>query len=583
MGIIHELSYNTIVKIAAGEVIDRPASVARELLDNSIDANASSISIHLSHGGKSYLEVRDNGSGMDKEDLEICWKNHTTSKISAFEDIYGLNTLGFRGEALSSIAEVAELNILSKKQGELSGYNLSVKDGNFVFLKEMGINAGTTVIVKNLFDNLPARKKFLHSDSAEMKLVDKEIVKKAMAFPHVSVELFHEGKRKYISPSHASYLEKIADFFPDAIDSLVPVEALHENFSIRGFVSKPIFIRPSRLYQMLFVNHRAVEWKNFYFAISHAYGNLIPKGHFPAVFIYIEMDPGSLDVNVHPMKREVRFQDESKVSKALQEAIHQAIIGDTGVFEPEEAQMCFSPFEKKISRAIGDFIFHQEFSPPNPPNYFKPNPQGQELFEGAEPNKDFSLSRSRFVGSVFQTYLLFEDGNQLFFIDQHAAHERIRYEKLKDYYQNHLLSGQELLMPLTIQVPLGILEDFTENLELLCSMGFEIESFGQNSFVVRSAPSYIDYNDVQSVILGFMEALEENKSAHSADFVDSALKQMACKASVRAGNTVSKEEAYSLLEEWEKTPNRLSCPHGRPVIFTFSKKDMEKQFKRTGF
>ncbi len=587
MGLIHELDYNTVVKIAAGEVIERPASVVRELLDNSIDAGAGRISVHISNGGKTYIEVQDNGRGMDKIDLEICTKNHTTSKITSFDDIGRLSTLGFRGEALSSIAEAADLNILSRTGESQSGYSLEVKEGRVLSFKESGMNTGTTVVVKNLFNHIPARLKFLAPDNSEQKFLNREIIKKALAFPEISFEFLIDGKRKYISPDKNSLLERIADFYPDALEYLIPVEGMGAHFSVMGFVTRPAFLRANRMYQNMFVNRRAVEWKNFYFAVNNAYGNLVPKGYFPGVFLYLTVEPEYLDVNVHPMKREVRFREESAISKAVQEAIHRAIMEDTGISEAEEGEVRFTPYEKKISGAIsafmekkdgfaGDFIRVSPASPITETNHKLP---GKELFT-AEAQ---ALSACRFVGIIFMTYLLFESDEELIMLDQHAAHERINYEKLKENYDKCLLTPQEFLTPVSIDVPSDIIDGLNENLPLLKSMGFLVEHFGGASFVIRGAPPFIDYQEAGDAVMGFVETLEENSGAKASDFIDRALKQMACKKSVRSRESLSKEEALSLVREWENTPNRFSCPHGRPAAFSISKKDIEKQFKRLGF
>ncbi len=603
MGIIRELDYKTVVKIAAGEVIDRPASVVRELIDNSIDAGAASISIHISGGGKGYIEVSDNGAGMDKDDLEICYKNHTTSKINGFDDISDLRTLGFRGEALSSIAETAVLNINSRKKDDAGGYTLVIENGMPASLKEFGMNYGTSVIVKNLFENIPARKKFLSTDSTEIKWIDREILKKALAFPGITFEFVVEGKRKYISTSKNTYLEKIADFFPDVLSNLIPVESISELGSIMGFVSKPAFIRPNRMYQMFFVNRRAVDWKNFYFSINNAYGNLIPRGYFPAVFIYLDVSPDAVDVNVHPMKREVRFRDDARLSKAIQEAIHKALTEDTGLSEAEDSVIGFTPFEKRVGEAISGFFTggagslnsdagknqHYQnlfFSRSETPIKQENDSKTFESLE-AQKHEDNSDSGSildyRFIGVIFRTFIIMENEDSIVLLDQHAVHERINYEKLKNHYKDKLLTPVELLIPVNLDVPPGIVEDFKENSVILQSMGFDVEYFGGSSFIVRSAPAYIDYNDIGDVLMGFVETLEEDSGAHSVDFIDRALKQMACKSSIRGGEGISKEEVFELLREWEKTPNRYSCPHGRPVAFVLSRKDIEKQFKRLGF
>ncbi len=578
MGLIHELDYNTVVKIAAGEIIERPASVVRELLDNSIDAGADRISVGVSNGGKTYIEVQDNGRGMDKDDLALCTKNHATSKISVFEDIDSLKTLGFRGEALSSITEVSRVSILSRREGSPGGFHLEIRDGKTLPIDETGMNTGTTVIVKDLFYNLPAREKFLSGSSSEQKMLEKEIVKKALAFPEISFEFISEGKRKYISPKKTTHLERIADFYSDAAAHLIPVEGMGENFNVTGFVTKPVFLRPNRMYQAFYVNRRAVEWRNFFFLISNAYGNLIPKGYYPGAFIFLTINPSYIDVNVHPMKKEVRFREEAIITKAVGDAIKKSLYSNTGINESDDGEVRFTPFEARISAAISNFMVNKDGAyTPAAPNAAGPDPG---LFK---PGRAVRVSECRYIGAVFMTYLLFENEEEMIMIDQHAAHERINYEKLKDSFEKHLLEAQEFLNPVNVDVPTGIVDDLIDNLPILQSMGFSVEHFGGPRFLISAAPPFIDYRDAADALTGFIETLEDNPGAKSIDFIDKAMKQMACKRSVRARESISREEAISLISDWEDTPNRFSCPHGRPVAFSISKHDIEKQFKRLGF
>lgn len=606
MAVIRELDYATVVKIAAGEVIDRPASVVRELIDNSIDAGAHEISVHISDGGKGLLEVIDDGCGMEPDDLSLCVKNHSTSKIRSFDDIHSLSTLGFRGEALASIASVSKLSIYSRTPDALSGHVIRVAHGQTEGVVETGMGKGTRIVVEGLFDALPARKKFLSTASVELKFLEREIIKKALAHPETGFSLFNEGKKKWQSPRRNTMLERIADFYPDAVSSLVPVEFYRDNVSIGGFVSRPAFIRPNRMVEHLFANGRWAEWKHFYFALNQAYGNLIPKGHFPAAFLMIDLPPEMLDVNVHPMKREVRFWNDSKLETMVREAVQTAIRADIGFEESHENPMHFTPYEKVVGEALRDYAETnlngeqpRRVSAPGPAPFPAPqrnmemrgdtlplpeSPSPSGLWDSSpEAEKEESLADYRFAGSLFHTYLIFEHGEDAVFFDQHAAHERMNYEKLRAQYESRLLSPQELLVPVKVDVPKELVSEFENKLELLHSMGFEVEPFGGESFLVRSVPVFLDYGAAEDAVIGFIQALEEDASAQPADFIDRALKQIACKSSIRAGDAVSAIEAKALIREWEKTPNRHSCPHGRPVAFKLPKKELEKQFKRLGF
>jgi len=587
VGRIIELDYSTVVKIAAGEVIDRPASVVRELLDNAIDAQADWITIYISNGGKSYIEVSDNGIGMDKEDLLLCIKNHTTSKIKSFDDLENLKTLGFRGEALSSIAEVSKLKIISKAKDSNTAFSLYSEGGNIIEVKETSRDAGTKVIVEDLFFNLPAREKFLGSATTELKLIEKEITKKALPFFNLGFEFYSDGKRKFVNPKRKSCLERIYDFFPDVVEDLLLIERIEKDFSFTGYISKPNFIRPNRLYEYFFVNQRPVEWKSFYYVIQNVYGEILPKGYFPAVFIYLSINPSLVDVNVHPMKKEVKFKDEQKVIKSIIDSM-QEVLNIGNVYNAGE-KLEFTQYEKKISEAIRDYFVNSQNK--SSPDFSKINAtynnyrtKEETLFSlnTEKTNQQKSLSSLRYVGVAFNTYIILEDEDILYLVDQHAAHERINYEKFKKIYSQKVLSSVNLLVPVKVDVPYVVLDDFLANLSILKGCGFDIEHFGQNTFVVRSAPAFVDYEMVGEVILGFIESLEERKSNVS-DFLDESIRQIACKASIKAGNRINENEVKALLSELENTPNNLTCPHGRPIIVSFSRNDLAKLFKRTGF
>jgi DNA mismatch repair protein MutL len=587
VGRIIELDYSTVVKIAAGEVIDRPASVVRELLDNAIDAQADWITIYISNGGKSYIEVSDNGIGMDKEDLLLCIKNHTTSKIKSFDDLENLKTLGFRGEALSSIAEVSKLKIISKAKDSNTAFSLYSEGGNIIEVKETSRDAGTKVIVEDLFFNLPAREKFLGSATTELKLIEKEITKKALPFFNLGFEFYSDGKRKFVNPKRKSCLERIYDFFPDVVEDLLLIERIEKDFSFTGYISKPNFIRPNRLYEYFFVNQRPVEWKSFYYVIQNVYGEILPKGYFPAVFIYLSINPSLVDVNVHPMKKEVKFKDEQKVIKSIIDSM-QEVLNIGNVYNAGE-KLEFTQYEKKISEAIRDyFVNSQDKSSPDfskinaTYNNYKIKEETLFSLNTEKTNQQKSLSSLRYVGVAFNTYIILEDEDILYLVDQHAAHERINYEKFKKIYSQKVLSSVNLLVPVKVDVPYVVLDDFLANLSILKGCGFDIEHFGQNTFVVRSAPAFVDYEMVGEVILGFIESLEEKKSNVS-DFLDESIRQIACKASIKAGNRINENEVKALLSELENTPNNLTCPHGRPIIVSFSRNDLAKLFKRTGF
>lgn len=597
MGRIVQLDESTISKIAAGEVIESPASVVRELLDNAIDAQAKWISIHISEGGRSYIEVSDDGIGMDKEDLLMCVKKHATSKIKSFDDVFKLNTLGFRGEALSSIAEISKLKITSRAGTESSistAYTLVVEGGKVLKLFEASRGRGTTVVVEDLFFNIPARRKFLSGSASLRKQVEREIIKKSLSFYNIGFEYYSEGRKRFVNPIRTSYLERINDFFPDVINDLLYIEKVESDISITGYISRPNFIRPNRIYEYFFVNNRPVEWKNFYFILQNVYEKIIPKGYFPAAFIYINIDPEEIDVNVHPSKREIKFKNEAYITKMIMDSIDEVLNFGNAYNLSERVE--FTPYEKRISEAISEFFSQRgkEDSKVNS-SFGLHNSQlrgeGKHYYQSTlfQEVKKFNLSSARFVGIIFNTYIILETEDKIIFVDQHAAHERINYEKFKTAYNQKILTSYELLIPIEIEVPAIILEEFVSNIELLKAFGFEIEPFGGNSFLVRGAPVFVDYGSVQDVIFGFIEGLKEKndtfKDEEDASLIspslENAMKQMACKSSVKGGKNLSKQEVEALLKELDSTSNNMTCPHGRPIAYIINRDEVARWFRRT--
>lgn len=583
MGLIRLLSENDAVKIAAGEVIDRPSSVVRELIDNSIDAGATRIEVHLTSGGKNYLEVSDNGTGMNREDLILSVQNHATSKISKFDDIENLSTLGFRGEALASVAAVSRLTIRSRTKESENGNALSLSFGNEPQILPQGMNVGTTILVENLFEKMPARQKFLSSDATETRLIDQEVVKKALAFPEISFRITSNGREKMNLPSVDSHTERILSLFPGLRENHLPLLFEDDQLKIFGLISKPDFYKKNRLYQYFIVNSRAVEWKNFSFAVMSAYQSLLPPSHFPAAFVFLEMKNTELDVNVHPMKREVRFRDSRAVSRAITYSIRESLIRGS-VPQNESLQ---SRFRKPPSESFDQSFFQKGSSKSTPFEAFEKTvtEESSFLFDESEKSEMERILDYRYIGQSFSTYLLLEGENRLLFFDQHAAHERINYERLTGKFRGEIPTQQELLIPIHFEVPVHMSDRFKNLIPTLQSMYFEIEDFGGNSFIIRGIPDYLHYEDAADAVLSFVETLSENENAdtHTADFLDGAVKQMACKRSIKAGDEVSAEEVASLLNDLCLCEKPFSCPHGRPVFFSITQTEMESRFKRLGF
>jgi len=592
MGVIRTLDEETVIRIAAGEVIDRPASVVRELVDNALDARTTEIEISLIEGGIFSLEVIDNGIGMAAEDLAVCYHNHTTSKITHFDDLFHLSTLGFRGEALASIASVATLEILSRTRQDISGHKLRVSYGQAEPIQEVGMGYGTIVRVSDLFERIPARKKFLQSPLQEGKLVFRELVKKMLVFPECGFLYRTEGREKFRTPVRNTLLERIVDLFGDIASDLIPFSFETENASVQGFLGHPTYLKPQRSMQFFAVNRRVVEWKIFPFLLSQVYGSLIPPQKYPVAFVFVEMDSADIDINVHPMKREVRFRREKPFQDALwrglQESLQKALMGQSSLSVSESLPSTDHPYLPQAASPL----FVRERSAPTPGERgFFPEPDfvsertSTPLVEDAtlfSSSASLDFDEYRYVGDLFATYLILEKDDEVIVVDQHAAHERIQYEAIRER-TNQQTASQELLSPMTLTLTSDTYEEVFSHEETLRQLGFVIEPFGGSTLVIRAIPAVLDPSLAREAFESFVETLESGRVFSSSDLFDETLKQMACKTAVRAHERLSVAEARALLTRLQHTPNATSCPHGRPTFLRFSRRDLEKLFKRTGF
>ncbi|NPV38832.1 MAG: DNA mismatch repair endonuclease MutL [Brevinematales bacterium] len=589
MGIIRPLDHQTVLKIAAGEVIDRPASVVRELIDNALDAQATEIEVSLVDGGITSIEVTDNGKGMEADDLAICYHNHTTSKISSFDDLESLSTLGFRGEALASIASVATLDIMSRPKQSLSGYRLVVSYGEARPLQEVGMGYGTIVRVTDLFEHIPARKKFLQSPTQESKLVFRELIKKMLVFPECGFSYRSDGKEKFRTPPRHTHLERIIDLFGDISNDILPFSFEIGYAKIHGFLGKPTLLKPQRNMQFFAVNRRMVEWKSFPFVLSQVYGNLIPAQKHPVAFVFVDMDPSEVDVNVHPMKKEVRFRQERKFQEALwqnmEQALQKALKSTTSsTFSSSSSDSTSQNVSFPLVWTMKESSLYEEASHLPEPDFFRESSSSPsfspELFSSETPS--FSFDDYRYVGSLFATYLLLEKDEEVVVIDQHAAHERIRYEEIKRTLTEKRTS-QELLYPLSLVLTSDQYDDVFAHQDFFHSLGFEIEPFGGTTILIRSIPAMLSPEATQQAFEACLETLETGKNVSLSDLIDEAIKQLACKTAVKAHERLSETEVRGLLHTLSHTPNATSCPHGRPTFLRLNKKELEKLFKRTGF
>ncbi len=592
------LSESVKNKIAAGEVVEGPFSVVKELLENSIDAGATEIDVEVLESGLNKIVVKDNGCGIFKDDLHLSIRSHATSKITDIRDIEGITSYGFRGEALSSVSSISKFSILTRAAEEEIGARLVHNNGKAEVSDYAG-PAGTTVIVENLFFNVPARKKFLKSRSAELRKIRETFLKTALAKPEISFSFSAEGKRQITLLRAENTGARLEQVYGRETAERLYCDGLKDiKLEISGYLSKPDFLKSSRAMQIFYVNGRCVEYKSLGFLLSKAYEAVAPKGTYPAAFIFITIDPGLIDVNIHPAKREVKFFDQkyidniilSLAGKVLGERIHRISPyyvkreapeekDETIRFQfrgdapgPDEAAQTppaaggstgsirhMYPLEKAIDLELSDTV--TSFARGAAKLYSQINRQ-----DGI-----------RALGIVFNTYILVEKENAVHFIDFHAAHERFIYDRLTS--RSGKIETQALVIPQVVELSVEDYQTVVENGEYLLEAGFDIDVFSENSIVVRGIPDIMEGLDIQRFFIDTVDSLKEEKDSISSmrNFI---AEKMACHSAKRAGEKLSGEDADLIAREAFNGLHELRCPHGRPYVFKLEKKDLERIFKR---
>lgn len=639
MGKIHILNQEVSNKIAAGEVVERPVSVVKELVENSIDAGADVIVIEIKNGGSTYLRVTDNGSGMAPEDAQVAFLRHATSKIQTDEDLDAIYTLGFRGEALSSIGAVAQVELRTKQPEAPMGTVVTCEGGEIIASEEAGIPDGTSVIVKNLFYNTPARMKFLKKDRVEAGYITDMVGRFILAHPEISFKLLIGTKEQLFSSGDNNPVNAVYSVYgKDYAKAVLPVQYQNEYVTVRGLVGKGTVSRPNRNYQSFFVNHRYIKSAMLIRAVEEAYKNQVMIGKFPMAILDIEINPAMVDINVHPTKLEVKFSEEKliyetvyygvknalyqtanipEISRAPQperQTVPKKLLSDLAQELPQEAPQYKgagrreNPFLKKRQPAASPVGQAHTVLPEEPPLFTAPKIQKQaspelppkEMPVPSEPplkkktaveEKKSSQEKIpekemlepepvfRVIGQVFQTYILIEKEDQLLLMDQHAAHERLNYEALcQNMQESHVLS-QMLIEPMVIQLSATELAAFTQHQEFLLQLGFESEEFG-DAVLVRSVPGEIEWGEAESLFVELLTQLQQDKKEVIGEKAQRALYTIACKAAVKANKTLSSIEMEALVRDVLRLPNINTCPHGRPILVSMSKKEIEKEFKR---
>lgn len=546
-------------KIAAGEVVERPASVVKELVENSLDAEANLIVVEIKDVGRKLIKVTDNGIGMSKEDALVCIKPHATSKISSLEDLEKISTLGFRGEALSSIASVSLMRIITRSKEEMSGIELEIEGGEIKNVREIGSPQGTTVEVKNLFFNTPARKKFLKSPATELTHIIRIIEQFALAYPEVNFRLIHQDKELLNFLPQKELKERVSEVLgKETVNSLLELNFEENGLKISGFISKPNFSRFDRYGQFFFVNRRAVVNKMLSHAVTNSYQEFLPKERFPVAIIYIEIEPELVDVNVHPTKREIRFQNENLIHKCLVKTIRETLTKNSLI--PEIKEEIISLPKEKIKEE-GSFY-----------NLFK-----KEILS-EEKNKIFteiSLIRKAPFLQIANLYLLTFDEEGILIIDQHSASERVIFDALLEREEPREI--QSLLIPEIINLGVKESEILKENLDTFRELGFKIEEFGKNCFQIKAVPAVIPKPPKQ-LVLEVISEIQEEKTIRLER--EKLLSLIACHSAVREGDSLEETQIARLIQDLKNTKFPWVCPHGRPTMIRLTWEELKRSFKR---
>lgn len=562
-------------KIAAGEVIERPASAVKELVENALDAKSESIEVALEEGGTRRIAVRDDGEGMDVEDLRLCIERHATSKIFAEDDLDGIATLGFRGEALASIAAVARVHIVSCARGSEEAHAVRVSGEEIEGPLPAGRARGTTVEVRDLFFNLPARAKFLGSPRTEFFHANRVVHRLALAAPSVGWTLRH-GERSVIeAPPAQSLLDRIAQIYGvDVARTVIPIEREEGGITASGYVSSPDLKRGNRRDQLFCVNGRPVEDRGLAYVLASSYQGILRRGTYPLAVIRIDLPLTNVDVNVHPRKAEVHFSDPRTVQRVLERALREAL----------SSRYVLSPLLKDRERPGRR---PHGASPSRVAEHTLPFDVKQKVMTQKlerEREKVSVRGDRRVIGQLHQTYLLVQAPGGLEIVDQHIAHERILYEGLRRGLERQEISRQRFLVPVRIELPFESAEILTSATEEIARVGIVLDAFGGGTFLLREYPSLLaerqSQHGFQEVFEGLITALSEGEKVRETLF-DRLLAELACGAAIKAGTRLPLEEQQTLVEQLMALENPYVCPHGRPIIFAVSRDELDRRFKRS--
>ncbi|HPP31106.1 MAG TPA: DNA mismatch repair endonuclease MutL [Soehngenia sp.] len=618
---INLLDDNTIKKIAAGEVIERPSSIVKELVENSIDANSGQIIIETKDGGTTYIRVTDDGIGMEKEDILLAFERHSTSKLKTIEDLYKIVSMGFRGEALSSIVSVSNVEIVSRTKENLVGSKAAFEDGKLKFIEPIAANVGTTIIVKDVFSNLPVRKKFLKTNATEERYIADIVTKIALGNPRISIKLIRDGKLTLNTNGSSEEINVIYQLLgKDIAKGISLIEFEDDNFSFKGYFSNNNIYRSNRNYQYLFVNNRYVYDYKLAKVIEEQYSSMLPINKHPVFILYINIDPALIDVNIHPTKQEIKFIEENKIYSIIANQIKQNTSKIVNIPSPslenkekkktekypyiwdlqnnDHKQISSIKKDEQIVRENRAFDFEDYTSTDFKNILYQDNDMVNETIKddfienpniGEKKNQTYNYNDNatinfnelKFIGIAFSTYVIFENNKSdtIYIIDQHAAHERVMYEKLLREYHNESIVVQQLLTPQIIDLSPADYLYVKDNIEIFNQIGFLVELFDDKSIILRGIPLVFGKPDGEKLFLDILDDLDDSNVGIYTTKLDKIMK-IACTSAVKAGDDLKQMEIKSLLTQLNECDNPYTCPHGRPTIIKFNRKDIEKKFLR---
>ena len=576
MGKIQVLDDHTINQIAAGEVIERPASVVKELVENSLDANAKNIWIRIEDGGTSLVMIRDDGDGMDADDAELAFQKHSTSKIRSFDDLQNVNTSGFRGEALPSIASVSRLRITTCKKGSDIGTRITIEGNNNLDVEEYTAPQGTTIEVADLFFNTPARAKHLKRTATELQHIVKTVTIEAIRRPDVAFNLVH-GERKLVEAPASDLKTRIGILLGrEASRELIEFSGVGENLKLEGFLTKPAVSRKSMAGLYLHVNGRPIQARNICYSIRGAYGSLLHDGHFPVGALFLEIPAEDVDVNVHPAKTIVRIAREEKINKELRTIIkqilsEQALIANIDLEKSKNDILFEMPSANTVVRSRATPVtsidsFQQEFD-----------------VTLKEEEIETNMPSMRPLTLIENKYIVAMGSDGLYIIDFHAAHERVMYERLKDQARFKRIGKQDLLKAISLELSKSEANAFEEMLPQINEMGFDVEKFGPSSFMIRSVPALLAGSEPERIREAIDDIVESGSMKSAEEKHTYMMYTVACHSALRAGDKLTMAQMEFVIREMESIPNPYACVHGRPTVMTITPSELDKKFKRSGF